>query len=77
MEMKGITEMSNKLSQRMAMIEATARAMATPDVIAAADHGWTLITSDGFVFWQLPDGTYTDGDETYSAAEIHSNGRDS
>jgi hypothetical protein len=36
-----------------------------------------ITTSDGFVFWQLPDGTYTDGDETYSASEIFSNGRDS
>ncbi len=36
-----------------------------------------ISTTDGFVFWQLPSGLYTDGDETYSASEIFSNGRDS
>lgn len=37
----------------------------------------TITTFDGFVFEQQPDGTYTDGDFTYSASEIASNGRDS
>lgn len=38
---------------------------------------FTITTSDGFVFWQLADGTYTDGDEILTASEISSNGRDS
>lgn len=36
-----------------------------------------IATVDGFVFWQLPDGTYSDGDVTVTATEILSNGRDS
>lgn len=36
-----------------------------------------ITTSDGFVFYQLPSGLYTDGDEVYTESEIASNGRDS
>jgi len=36
----------------------------------------TITTTDGFVFWQQPDETYTDGDDTYTASEIIGNGRD-
>lgn len=36
-----------------------------------------ITTSDGFVYWQLPNGTFTDGDEIFTATEIASNGRDS
>lgn len=35
-----------------------------------------IVTTDGYVFEQLSDGTYSDGFDTYSAAEITSNGRD-
>lgn len=36
----------------------------------------TITTSDGFVYWQNADGTYSDGDEILTASEITSNGRD-
>jgi hypothetical protein len=36
-----------------------------------------ITTADGFVFWKLPSGLFTDGDEVYTEAEICSNGRDS
>lgn len=35
-----------------------------------------ITTSDGFVFYELPDGTYTDGDLVVTAEQITSNGRD-
>jgi hypothetical protein len=38
---------------------------------------YAITTRDGFVYWQQSDGTYTDGDSTYTEAEIASNGRDS
>lgn len=36
----------------------------------------TLQTTDGYVFVRQPDGTYTDGDDVYTATEILNNGRD-
>lgn len=36
----------------------------------------TITTPDGFVFYRQTDGTYTDGDESYTVDQIASNGRD-
>lgn len=33
-----------------------------------------LVTTDGFVFYEQADGTYSDGDVTYTATEIARNG---